>query len=99
MQVFVKTDFTPYPSLQNAAYSAPISFPNGRWARMTPPSPPPLDQQAMEDAAYSAPISFSSGPWARMNPAGVELIRRCLSRDETERPTAKEALMHEWFGC
>ncbi len=37
--------------------------------------------------------------WSAINSRVKDFIKSCLSLDETERPTAKEALLHHWFSA
>ncbi len=42
-------------------------------------------------------ISFENPVWEKVTPPGRDLVAQLLNPDENKRPTAAEALKHEWF--
>lgn len=42
-------------------------------------------------------IDYGFGAWKGMSPAGLDLVKRMLTRDPDQRITAAEALQHQWL--
>jgi len=42
-------------------------------------------------------LSFDNPVWKRVTPPGQDLVSKLLDPDDSRRPTASEALKHEWF--
>jgi serine/threonine protein kinase len=40
---------------------------------------------------------IEKGPWETINPVATDLVKQLLNINPKERPTAKEALGHQWF--
>jgi calcium-dependent protein kinase len=48
-------------------------------------------------AVMTSRIPLDDGPWKEASPQCLDLIRRLLTRDPTQRLTAVQAMQHEWF--
>ena len=42
-------------------------------------------------------IEYPKGLWSLVSPEALDLVMKMTDRDQYERPTAKDCLLHKWF--
>lgn len=62
-----------------------------------PAGVPMYDQEKLFEAITSQEIDFETDAMLQISEPGRELVKAMLSRDPSQRPTAAEALQHQWF--